>query len=71
MIEALNKFFNQNKGVRRLQLLILFGLGIFATMQIFLNMTDVNNAIAACYSTLIVSVGALGAKYSGDRSKEK
>lgn len=71
MIDVLNNFFNKHKGVRRLKLFVMFGLGAFATMQIFLNMTDVNNAVAACYSTLIVSAGALGIKYSDDRSKEK
>lgn len=69
-MESLINFIEKYKGVRRTKLAIMFGLGVFATVQIFLNMTEVSPAVATCYSTLIISAGALGVKYSDDRKNE-
>ena len=70
MFNLICKFFTDHKGVRRIKLLVMFGLGVFATLQVFLNMTEVSTGVAACYSTLIGACGFTGWKYMDSRGRE-
>lgn len=71
MTKLLNTFFNDQKGLRRLSKCVLLVLIIFATFRVFMNMSEVNQAIAICYSTLIGAAGASIWKYMETRTKEE
>lgn len=69
MFKLLDVFFNQNKGMRRLSKSVLLALVIFATWRVFMNMAEVNQAVALCYATLVGAAGAAIWKYIATRSE--
>lgn len=70
MIQFIDKFFNQQKGMRRLSKGVLLGLVMFASYRIFMFMPEVNTAVAACYSTLVAAAGTAIWKYMDARKDE-
>jgi len=67
MLKHINTFFTEKKGMRRISKAVMLGLTFFATYRIFMNMPDVNAAVAACYSTLVVGTAGCIWKYMEQR----
>jgi hypothetical protein len=70
VFRLISAFFNDHKGVRRLSKGVLLSLVIFASWRVFMNMPEVNTAVAACYATLVGAAGTAIWKYMDGRSKE-
>jgi hypothetical protein len=67
----LYRLFEEYKIVRRLGIFIIYGLIVFATIEIFTNLTVVTAAVSAAYATLCGLLAIIFKFYNESRNNDK